>query len=871
MTSKPLILLAGSPHLSMETVASVLQSKGWDTFRAEDLHLESLLREQSPAMLVVALDDISLVSNIVRQTIAASPSLPVPLLILSATSDPVEAHASALEAGADNFLTFPPNPRELEGVAASLLRRAEYRTRVVQEAESRFSRIFENAAVGIAQLRPNGGWLRVNDRLCAIVGYSREELLRTTFQQITYPPDLQSDLDLLERLLLGEIPNYQMEKRYIHRAGHLVWINLTVGIERDEGGEPKYLVSVIEDINDRKSAERIREITEERLTAALRASATGTFRWDVKEDSLVWDASLKQIFGFPASHPINGIEDFTTCLHPDDRASVFAALEKCRAEGSDFDLEFRIVWPDGSVHWIVDRGRMFLDEDGNPEYMTGACLDVTVRKQQAEEQLANAERLRLALLSANAGSFDWDIANQHVQWSTELETLHGLEPGSFGHDLGNWTPLVHPEDREAASRIVAESLKTGGVNGQWRIVRPNGEVRWVNGVGKVFYGPNGEPVRMLGVNIDITQQKVAEQALRERAQIIDQIHDAILTADMNNCITMWNHGAERLFGYTTEEVQGHPVNLLHVPGESAALLAEIWGSLHVRGHFETEVRLRRKSGELFDAHLSIVVVLDEQARPTGTIGYVSDITERKRTEHALRVSEKLAATGRLASTLAHEINNPLASVTNLMYLLAHNPGLDETARGYVALAESELSRVSHITRNLLSFHREGRDPQLVDPAGILDDLLGLYRPKLRSRGIEILREYHPTLPIYVHPGELKQVISNLLENALDVLSDGGQLRIRLKNLSRGNGSRSGVVISIADNGRGIEPRHLAQLFEPFFTTKGEKGTGLGLWVSKDIIAKHNGRIAVRSRLDRGSVFSIFLPAARVAKASHSIQ
>jgi PAS domain S-box-containing protein len=871
MNSKPLILLAGVPQVSLEGVASALHFKGWETFRAADLQVEALLREFSPALLIVALDDVSQVASIVRQTLAATTSLPAPLLILCASTDAVEAHATALEAGADNFLSWPPNPRELEAVVASLLRRAEYRRRVVQDAESRFSRIFENAAVGIAQLKPNGEWLRVNDRLCAIVGYSREELLRTTFQQITYAADLQSDLELLERLLLGEISNYQMEKRCLHRDGHLVWVNLTVGIERDETGGPKYLVSVIEDITDRKNAERIREITEERLTAALRASATGTFRWDVKEDSLVWDSSLKKIFGFPTTHPVNGIDDFTNCLHPDDRASVFEALDKCRAKGTDFDLEFRIVWPNGSVHWIVDRGRMFLDERGNPDYMTGACLDVTTRKHQAEEQLANAERLRLALLSANAGSFDWDIANQHIQWSTELEALHGLAPGSFGHDLENWTSLVHPDDRETASRVVADSLKTGEVNGQWRILRPSGEVRWVNGVGKVFYGPDREPVRMLGVNIDITQQKIAEQVMRERAQIIDQIREAILTADMHNRITMWNRGAERLFGYTWEEVQAHPVNLLHAPGKSAALLADIWESLHARGHFDAEVRLRRKSGELFDAHLSIVLVLDEQEKPTGTIGYVRDITERKRTEHALRVSEKLAATGRLASTLAHEINNPLASVTNLMYLLAHNPRLDETARGYVALAESELSRVTHITRNLLSFHRENRDPHLVDPAAILDDLLGLYAPKLKTRGIAIAREYKPTSPIYAHPGELKQVISNLLENALDALPDGGQLRVRLKMLSTGNASRPGVLISIADNGRGIEPEHLAQLFEPFFTTKGEKGTGLGLWVSKDIVANHGGRIAVHSRLDRGSVFSIFLPVTRAATARHFSQ
>ena len=218
----------------------------------------------------------------------------------------------------------------------------------------------------------------------------------------------------------------------------------------------------------------------------------------------------------------------------------------------------------------------------------------------------------------------------------------------------------------------------------------------------MYYNFNGDPVRMLGVNIDITAQKTAERALRERAQIIDQIHDAIMTADMNACITTWNRGAERLFGYTFEQVRGKPVTVLHARDEQEKLLADAWKNIYETGIFEREARLRRKSGELFDAHLSIVAVRDERDEMIGTIGYVTDVTERKRTEQALRVSEKLAATGRLASTLAHEINNPLASVTNLMFLLRQHASLDPQARSYVALAEGELSRVTHITRNLLS-------------------------------------------------------------------------------------------------------------------------------------------------------------------------
>lgn len=857
MTSKAQVLLAQQADLDLTQVELTLRENGCEVRRTAGLVLREELAKGDPDLVVLGLQNTQPVAELVRQTFREGLILPPPVLVICGDPDVAGSHAAALNAGADNFLPIETQPDEMLAVIHSLLRRSQYRRRFAREAERRFSRIFENAAVGIAQLTPQGSWLRVNERLCQMLGYSRDELLASNFQKITHAPDLEADLALLRKLLDGEIPSYQMEKRYIHHDGHLVWASLHVGLERDEAGRPKYLVSVVEEITDRKRAEQLRAFTDERLTAALRASATGTFRWDIKEDRLFWDSSLKNIFGYPASHEVRRIGDFTRCLHPDDRNAVFAQLDQCRATGSDFDLEFRIVWPDGTVRWLSDRGRMFLDDEGRPDYMTGACLDITARKQADAELRANAERLRLAFRSAKAGSFDWDIVNDRAQWSPELEDLYGLAPDSWSGDIKAWTPLLHPDDREDCLAMIQRSFKTGELSGQWRILRPDGQVRWISGAGKVFYGSNGEPVRMLGMNMDITEQKTAEQALRERAQIIDHIHDAIATADLDNRITMWSKGAERIFGYTWEEVRNQHVTLVHEHGEQDTLLTEALEALQEHGVFERDGRLRKKSGEVFDAHMSIAVVPDERGKPAGAIAYMSDITERKRTEHALRVSEKLAATGRLASTLAHEINNPLASITNLLYLLNANPNLDEASRQYVTLAEAELSRVTHITRNLLSFHRDSQGPQIVDPAEVMDGLLELYDPKLRVRQVDLRRHYRDATTVKLYPGELKQVFSNLLENALDALPDAGTIQVSVKHLARA--PQEMVQITVADNGKGIDLQHLTQVFEPFFTTKGEKGTGLGLWVTKDIVSKQGGRIRMRSRPGAGSVFTVVLP------------
>jgi signal transduction histidine kinase len=259
-------------------------------------------------------------------------------------------------------------------------------------------------------------------------------------------------------------------------------------------------------------------------------------------------------------------------------------------------------------------------------------------------------------------------------------------------------------------------------------------------------------------------------------------------------------------------------------------------------------------------------------RPLRMLGVAMDITVRRLAEEALRASEKLAATGRLAASIAHEINNPLASVTNILYLLGRNRSLDNDARKYVTLAESELTRVTHITRQTLAFYRESTRPAPVSLAQVLDEVLGLYARNISERQVTVERQYEFTDAIYGFAGELRQVVSNLLLNAIEAVPLGGQVRIHLyrtRDLIRDEGE--GVNVVIADNGAGITPELRQRIFEPFFSTKGEKGTGLGLWVSLGIVEKHGGRIRVRSSVRPehcGTVFSVFLPMDHFAAQAH---
>jgi signal transduction histidine kinase len=238
------------------------------------------------------------------------------------------------------------------------------------------------------------------------------------------------------------------------------------------------------------------------------------------------------------------------------------------------------------------------------------------------------------------------------------------------------------------------------------------------------------------------------------------------------------------------------------------------------------------------------------------------LAQRVIAEEALRTSEKLAVVGRLAASVAHEINNPLESVVNLLYLIEQSSSLHES-KGYTQTAMSELARVSEIVTQTLKFHRQNSKPVMVQVDEIVDSALILYQARLSSAQIVIRRDFRECRPILARAGELRQLIVNLVGNAVDAMARGGTLTIRISNTcERRNGARPGIRLTIADTGSGIHPDIKKRLFQPFVSTKGDLGTGLGLWVSSGIVQKHGGSIQVKSSAlspATGTVFSVFLP------------
>jgi PAS domain S-box-containing protein len=265
------------------------------------------------------------------------------------------------------------------------------------------------------------------------------------------------------------------------------------------------------------------------------------------------------------------------------------------------------------------------------------------------------------------------------------------------------------------------------------------------------------------------------------------------------------------------------------------------------------------------AHLYPVRTDPDTTRWVGAI--LVDTTEQKRSEEALRRTEKLAAAGRLAASVAHEINNPLEAVTNLLYLIRAEH-LELPVSRYAEMAASEVARISAITQQTLRFYRQSTLPALANVRELLDSVLTLHAGRIGGLQVDLIREYQDDLPLFCFAGELRQLFANLVTNALDAMTPGGG-RLIVRARAVGENGNAGIRVSVADTGSGISADARRHIFEPFFTTKEATGTGLGLWVSEQIIRKHNGSVKVRSRaladdgLPTGTVFSVFFPSTSI--------
>ncbi len=530
-----------------------------------------------------------------------------------------------------------------------------------------------------------------------------------------------------------------------------------------------------------------------------------------------------------------------------------------------------LIRKDGTETPIDDSGAPIRDSDGALSGIVVIFRDIGERRQAERALHLSEERTRLALTAANGvGTWDWDVPNDLVYADTNFARLYGVDPAiaAAGITIAEFTRNMHPGDQSRVSKSIVAALQSGDeFASEYRLIQRDGSVRWVTAVGRCTLTPDGIPLRFPGVTFDITERKLSEEALRSSEE---RLRMATETAQLGmweldtasgwmdcsaTCKANYGRSPSEVFNYEDLLASIHPDDR---PGmQAAAREAIATGSL-----YRYEYRVYWPDGSLHWVVASGRVTPSPENMSKSMVGVTLDVTERHQSTAALLQSEKLAAVGRLAASIAHEINNPLESVTNLLYLARGSKDMTETQE-LLKVAERELHRVSVISNQTLRFHKQSTKPLSISCVELIESVLSVYQARFVNSRIQVEKRKRAEKPVLCFEGEIRQVLSNLVGNAIDAMHpNGGLLLLRSRDGTDWRTDRKGLVITVADTGSGMSAMTRKKIFEPFFTTKGIGGNGLGLWVSQEIVDRHHGTLRVYSNQREGrsgTVFSLFLP------------
>jgi PAS domain S-box-containing protein len=510
-----------------------------------------------------------------------------------------------------------------------------------------------------------------------------------------------------------------------------------------------------------------------------------------------------------------------------------------------------------------------------PVYENGRIAGVYDAYRNTTEIVMGARRLResearlkLATEVAKLGVFVWETIADRGSWENDrMYEIFGRtrEDGPI-NGAAFLNQVVHPDYRKAFQRAMEATLQQReAFRFEGLICLPDKTLHCIEINGELQPQTDGAAGKILGTARDITEIRASEEALRrsvqrlgELAAIVASSDDVILSKDLNGVITSWNEAATRVFGYSAEEMIGSSILKLipeHLHSDEKTILENIRAGRRI-DHFET-VRLT-KGGKLLDVSVTVSPVKDEKGVVVGASKILRDISGRKRMEQSLLQAEKIAATGRMAATIAHEINNPLEAVMNLLYLL--RPMItDPEGVLYLRSAEDEMGRVSHIAKQTLGYYREHASASNASLAEIALHAIAIYEPRCMAAGIAIRKFLDSSRYVVLRRGEMMQVISNLITNSIYAMPTGGVLSISVKDAE---GSPDGIVLAIEDNGSGIAAKDLPNVFDAFFTTRNTVGTGIGLFVAKQFVEGHGGQITIESTNGaerHGTTVRVFLP------------
>ncbi|HWG20044.1 MAG TPA: PAS domain-containing protein [Terracidiphilus sp.] len=629
-----------------------------------------------------------------------------------------------------------------------------------------------------------------------------------------------------------------------------------------QDGRVAGLFGLLQDVTDEVTATRSLRENEARAWRVLQSIADAVIVTDADARIVQMNRVAETLTGWTLPEAANRpLEQIFLVVDETTRKPLENPAEKVRRLATTTAPARRLVLlrRDGTETSIDHSGSPIFDNRGG---LVGTVLvfrDVGEQRAAEEERTELARQLSLVLDATTDGVLcvdrNWRMIYRNRRAQEMLQATGELTGRLF------WETF--PEAVFEGSPYIEHYYRAmeRGVPGKFEAWYPEPFNKWF----KVDAHPSEHGIVIFFR--DITEQKREAEALRESEAKLRAIYSTsleytgLLTPD--GVVLDCNRASLEFAHNRREDVVGrHFAETPWFTGTPGApdLVRQAIAAAGTGETFRREIELHRPDGETMAFDFSLTPLRDETGKIAFLVPEGRDITEVKRAESALLKSEKLAAVGRLASSIAHEINNPLESVMNLIFLARH--ANSEDARNYLELADQEIRRVSIIANQTLRFHKQASSPQAATGADLFTTVMSIYEGRLRNAHVQVEKKFRTEEPVICFQGDVRQVLNNLVSNALEAMPFGGRLLIRSRKGRNWKTGEPGLVLTIADSGTGMPPEVQRHIFEAFYTTKGTAGNGLGLWVCQEIVERHHGVLRVRScqREGRsGTTFALFLP------------